>query len=713
MHGKLTGVIVKRISITILLLTCVSIALSVPYGDRPRVITTGSLFSEMTDMVALAKFPDPGFRTVQFSSYDRRSKLPGGPDWFANDDGFGGEPIPGFEKVLKAPDTSGLGEYLIADVQGPGAVVRLWTASISGKVRVYLDDMNVPFYDGEADPFFRHPYDAFPEMKAINGERFRRTVYQRDASYAPIPFARGFRLIWIGKIDEIHFYHVGVRLYTRETNTVTFRPDDIIKYKDIIDRITLVLSDPDSYLTIGSHDRTRIFEASVPLEGKETVLSLKGPGAVAKLSLKLCADDLDKALRQTVLTIVCDEYPRGQVQSPVGDFFGAAPGINPYQSLPFTVTSDSFLTCRFVMPFRDSLRIVLENWGSQSVSVKGEAVQTDFSWDENAMHFYARWRVNHNLIASGSDVQDLPFLLARGKGVYVGTTSYLLNPASVPTSWGNWWGEGDEKVFVDDDTVPSIFGTGSEDYYNYSWSVPDIFFFPYCGQPRNDGPGNRGFVTNFRWHILDAIPFRKTIGFFMELNSHERTPRLSYARIGYHYAWPSTIDDHSAIMPEDLRPLQLPESWQPAARFGARNSVFYAVEEILTDKRNTHLDNGRIWAGGKVLIWTPEKVGDRKTATFLIDSTGMKHIHITAALTPRSGKISVILDDRPLEMETDSTTIDLYAAGRTLLRDFSSKPVELTPGTHRLTLEYRGAGESVSKPEIGLDFIWIQKAGNE
>jgi len=44
------------------------------------------------------------------------------------------------------------------------------------------------------------------------------------------------------------------------------------------------------------------------------------------------------------------------------------------------------------------------------------------------------------------------------------------------------WGEGDEKVFVDDDRVPSIFGTGSEDYFNYSWSSPDIFAFPYCGQ---------------------------------------------------------------------------------------------------------------------------------------------------------------------------------------------------------------------------------------
>jgi hypothetical protein len=88
---------------------------------RP-VITTGSLFEEMVDLAGLASFPDPHFRTVQFSSYDRRSRLPGGPDWFANSDGFGGEPIPNFEKVLKEPDQTGMGEYLIADLDGPGAV---------------------------------------------------------------------------------------------------------------------------------------------------------------------------------------------------------------------------------------------------------------------------------------------------------------------------------------------------------------------------------------------------------------------------------------------------------------------------------------------------------------------------------------------------------------------------------------------------------------
>ncbi len=178
------------------------------------------------------------------------------------------------------------------------------------------------------------------------------------------------------------------------------------------------------------------------------------------------------------------------------------------------------------MPFAESLIIRLENMGEQDVSVRGSALPyPEYKWNpESSLHFRARWRVEHDLVASNQDVQDLAFLMANGKGLYVGTTSILLNPNQVPTPYGNWWGEGDEKVFVDDEALPSIFGTGSEDYYNYSWSSPDIFAFPYCGQPRNDGPGNRGFVTNFRWHILDPIPFKRNIRFYMELFSHEVRP---------------------------------------------------------------------------------------------------------------------------------------------------------------------------------------------
>ena len=69
--------------------------------ESDNVITTGSLLNEMADLKRLTCLPGENYRTIQFSSYDRRSTKPTDSCWFSNEDGFGNEPIPGFEKVLK------------------------------------------------------------------------------------------------------------------------------------------------------------------------------------------------------------------------------------------------------------------------------------------------------------------------------------------------------------------------------------------------------------------------------------------------------------------------------------------------------------------------------------------------------------------------------------------------------------------------------------
>ena len=684
---------------------------SCPAPEPPgQAITTGDLFMEMIDLAGLTYFPDPPYRTVQFSSFDRRSNLPGGPHWFANSDGFGGEPVPNFMEVVQEPGEEGIGEYLMADVRGPGAIVRLWTAAINGQVKLFLDDQATPLYEGPAQDFFQKTYDRFPEIDHVDRDRLEKTVYQRDASYAPIPFASSMRLVWTGNLEEIHFYQIGVRLYPEGSTIQTFSPQDLVTYRAAINEVIDALFDPDKNLPPISQEVPLDFAATLQPDTEQEILSLEGPGALERLTMRLRAEDMDRALRQTLVHIVCDDYPWGQVQSPVGDLFGAAPGINPYQSLPFTVLPDGTMTCRYVMPFEKNMKIKLVNQGGQTVQIQGAGFPAAYKWDEErSMHFRARWRVDHSMIASNRDVQDLPFLFAFGKGVYVGTTSYILNPNNVPTPYGNWWGEGDEKVFVDDDIVPSLFGTGSEDYYNYSWSSPDIFFFPYCGQPRNDGPGNRGFVTNFRWHILDPLPFQDLIRFTMELYSHERTPGLSYARIGYHYARPGAIDDHLAIMPEDLRHLELPEVWMPAARMGARDSVFYEAERIVRERIHTRRMPGRLWSGAWILTWYPRNSGESKAFSFRIEERGAYRVHFAAALTPASGKISLALDDQPTSLAGDEKIINLNRPYRTLLRNFTLPAAELEAGWHTLIIKFEEAPAHIEKPEIGIDFIWVQK----
>ncbi|MFC1640255.1 glycoside hydrolase family 172 protein [Gemmatimonadota bacterium] len=672
-------------------------------------VTTGTLYEEMVDMVGLAEFPEPAYETVQFSSYDRRSNLPGGAEWFANSDGFGGEPIPGFEAVLQEPGEDSVGVYLIADVAGPGALVRLWTASIDGTVQLWLDGSGEPLFSGSANDFFRRPLDSFPQSQALNRANLERTLYQRDAVYAPIPFAQRLRLEWTGNIAHIHFYQMEVRKYATGTRVKTFKPEDLEQFRETIDNVTAVLADPDLGIALNSAGEASDISVTLAPGASEDALILEGSAAINRLELKLEAQDLDRALRQTVLHIHFDESPWGQVQAPLGDFFGAAPGVNPYQSLPFTVLPDGTMISRFVMPFRMSARIHLENFGDQRVTVSGSVRSTDYEWDEHrSMHFRARWRVDHDLIADPDAVQDLPFIVARGKGVYVGTTSILLNPNPIPTPWGNWWGEGDEKVFVDDDSLPSLFGTGSEDYYNYSWSSPDIFLFPYCGQPRNDGPGNRGFVTNYRWHILDPLPFEQGIGFYMELFSHERTPGLSYARIGYHYARPGVTDDHMAIRQGDLRELRLPGGWMPEGRFGSRNSNFYQTED-LSPNRGLQFQSGRLYAGARLPVWRPASSGQTLRLSVPIRTAGEYRIHFVTRLDRNGGRATMQFDGESAELTTETTTIDFYRPHRTLLRNFTLKPRDLTAGTHVLEFIYDGADEGVDRPELGIDFVWVQE----
>jgi hypothetical protein len=184
---------------------------------------------------------------------------------------------------------------------------------------------------------------------------------------------------------------------------------------------------------------------------------------------------------------------------------------------------------------------------------------------------------------------------------------------------------------------------------------------------------------------------------------------MSYARIGYHYAKPGLTDDHQAIMPDDLQLPVLPENWQPAARMGAANAVFFAAEDIVADGEATHLKDGRLWAGGKLLVWTPTKDRNQKSFNIPISSAGKQQIYVALAMTAQSGKIAFRIDGQPVILEDRTEDINLYCPYRTLLRSIALMPVELQTGKHTLTLELKDAPDGIKNPEVGIDFIWVQR----
>lgn len=669
-------------------------------------ITVRSLIEEMTDMEALTRYPEYNYRVEQLSSYDRRSDLPQGKGWNANSDGFGNEPIPAVNAVLRGPDENGIGEYLLDHIEGPGAIVRMWIAErMGGQIRVFLDHELEPVFEGNPKDFFQYCFKHFSQKANMDTMMFENTFLQRDACYLPIPFARSCSIVWEGDLGKLHFRQIQFRRYPFGTDVVTFSPEELKKAEDAIQKASKLLADPQgSWAYTGE---AAALKARLNPGQKKLVWETAGAKAVEKLVLKLEADNLTDALRQTVMYIQFDDYHLPQVQCPVGDFFGTGPGVNPYNSIAATVETDGTMTCRFVMPFKENMRIWMRNFGEQRVRMTGSVLTKDYEWDPvRSMYFFARWRIDYDLLTHDPGTMDVPYIITMGKGCFVGAAMMLLNSSSVPTIPGSWWGEGDEKIFVDCERFPSTFGTGSEDYFNYSWSSNDIFDYAYCGQTRNDGPANRGFVSDFRWQIVDRMPFDKSLAFYMELWPHDPVGGFAYGRIGYYYAMPGAIDDHVFITGEDVRVPQLPAEWKPEAKFGAEGCTFLEAEDILVSMpESASLVEDPLWSGGKMLAFRPESSDEMLEFRFAVPEEGKYTIFLTGARTPDSGIIVPMVDGKDLPLG-GRKTYDFKIDYGTRSRMIYAVNIPLSEGEHTITVRNENAGEGTM---LGLDFFWYRK----
>ncbi len=666
-----------------------------------ELVTTESLLREMTALGPLAQ-PAP-YETFQFSSYDRSSVAPYLPGWYANSDGFGGEPAPNVMQVLDAPGKDGVGRYLIAEMDGPGAIVRTWTPMphpMNGKLVMWLDGKKKPVYDGKAADFIRKrqscwPYGFDPKMPGIT---------QEDANYFPIPFAKHLRIEWTGEVSDLHFYHIGVRQYDKDVKVKSFDPKELPALQAVFEETSRHLAAPDHWR--GTHPVGTItaFTCDAAVGELQELFKETGAGTVLEFAVKAEAADIKTALRQTVLLAWFDDAPAPQIEAPLGDFFGSWPGITPYDSLPMTVRPDGTMICRFVMPYAKSAVLKLRNFSDQPVHVTGWRVVG--AGMETAQHFYAKWRVNHDMEAGGgAEVRDLPFLVALGQGTYVGTTAHVLNTTPVITIGGSWWGEGDEKIWLDRKPFPAYVGTGSEDYFNYSWSRPDLFSFAYCAQPMCSGPGCAGYTTNIRWHILDPIPFREHIGFFMELFHHSKTEGLSYARTAYYYAPPQTRDDAARIGPSEVRlGMSLPGRWKPVAAGAPGPVAFFEAENSLAPgAKNVRVVEGDLWSGGKAVLWQPERTGDRLGFNVEISAPGNYTIVTKSILTPASGRYAISVDGQP-PMDQE---FDLYTPHLTLSRFLFFGQATLEKGPHTVTVVSRDRNHDSSGTQIGVDLLWV------
>jgi hypothetical protein len=237
----------------------------------------------------------------------------------------------------------------------------------------------------------------------------------------------------------------------------------------------------------------------------------KGPGVLTHIWMTFLGPEPQDWARNgsathqdMLLRIYWDGRERPAVEAPVGDFFASCFGKrSEVTSLPVVVEDADSYNCFWHMPFRKSARIEIVNQGEKPVNllyynidwIKKETLPKD------TPYFHAQYRQEYP-VRKG---EDYVVLDTKGKGHYVGTV------LAVRTRSPAWFGEGDEKIYIDGEAKPSIWGTGTEDYFLSAWGLKRTST-PFFGVPYFDQWGIVGGHTSaYRWHVSDPLVFNTGI----------------------------------------------------------------------------------------------------------------------------------------------------------------------------------------------------------
>jgi len=642
-----------------------------------KAVTMKRLVGEMADLRNLAEFPDPPYTTRQFSSYDRASKSPT-ENWFANKD---------FGEFIRVEDKGDHKEWVMMDADGPGTIVRIWSANPKGSLRFYLNGGETAAFEckmndllGGTDPHFPPPIGA--------------TASAGWNLYFPIPYSKHLKLT----CDSKEFYYqVNYRTYAAGTEVEDFSMKAVDDLKDEISSMTARLESKDSpvpSLKGAGH---------VALDPGQTVTMFNDhhlwfANEIHNMRIHVEAADMNAALRGIVLLAWFDDEKQPAVRCPLGDFFGTSPGVNAYEALPLGMLQDGTMYSRWTMPFRRRARfeVINKSDAPAKIAFSIEAQKIPGGWNDHTMHFHADYHAEYNMATR--PFRDWNYVEAHGKGVFVGDALAIANPVK------NWWGEGDEKIYVDKETFPSHFGTGTEDYYGYAWCSSKLFTHPYHNQSRCDGPSNYGYTSVNRFHIFDNIPFNTNFKFDMEVWHQREGVQINYAAVSYWYGLPGATCNLGEPAPADLR---VP-SIEPLQVFHVENaieaeSLQYTASHGNVGPQDLQPLEGK-WSGDKHVWYNGGQPGD--TVEFKLDapSEGDYEIigHFTKARDFGIAQISV-------NGKVASEKMDFYSP-----RIMPTEQVSL--GTHHLsktgntiTFKILGANEKAEKAYmLGVDYFLLQ-----
>ncbi len=300
---------------------------------------------------------------------------------------------------------------------------------------------------------------------------------------------------------------------------------------------------------------------AIPGGGVHEVFNAQGPGLISHIWFTIAARSGDH-LKELVLRAYWDGNTKPSVEAPVGDFFGL--NLNSYviyESQYLACSPGKSLNCYFAMPYRRSARLTVTNEGKQEVGSFYSNIDymTLPSLPDDSLYFHAQYRQSAPctpVVSQGPKVNldgrmNYVYLETRGRGHLMGVTLGVLQNAN------GWWGEGDEMIFVDDESKPIITGTGSEDYFLGSWDFggrdgAQPFSHRMYGAPLIvNAERTGGRYCCYRWHGDNPVTFERYLKHTME-HGHANDRGDNFFSVGYWYqATPFT--DFPPLPPVEAR----------------------------------------------------------------------------------------------------------------------------------------------------------------
>ncbi len=295
------------------------------------------------------------------------------------------------------------------------------------------------------------------------------------------------------------------------------------------------------------------------------LLNYKGAGIVRRFWCTFPGNTADRC--QLILRMYWDGEKHPSVRAPLGAFFGVGFGQQvDYKSAPLEETSGGY-NCWWPMPFHKSAYWTITNETGKPIK--------KFFWNigfdaykkvpRKMLEFHALWR-QERPVPPG---QNYVILNTTGRGQYVGTALFMHNVQD----HGLEFLEGNEMVYIDapakgnfyqgigpakpGQIMPAIEGTGTEDYFCSGWYFDKgPYSAPYHGCLIKDKKTWR--VSAYRWHIEDAIPFKKSIRFTIQVGPWDNV-KADYSSVAYWYQ----TEPHPVYAPLPPASQLLPLGYKP------------------------------------------------------------------------------------------------------------------------------------------------------